>query len=102
MATHCNWQRAEIGKSRFVKFRYRAAMLTTYPEIRDRIYALARQHGFRVDWLETARDYRLLLLYDSRQVVVARALVPLRHLNPGKLAELAYQLEDVFGEGWMN
>jgi hypothetical protein len=57
-------------------------MLATYPEIRDRIYALARKHGFRVDWLETVRDYSLLLLYDSRQVVVARARVPLRHMKP--------------------
>ncbi len=89
MATYCNLQRAAIGKSRFVKFRYRAAMLATYPEIRDRIYALARKHALRVDWLETARNDRTLLLYDSRQVVVARALVPLRHISPGKLAELA-------------
>ena len=63
-------------------------MLATYPEIRDRIYALARKHGLRVDWCETSRNDRLLLLYDSRQVVVARALVPLRHMNPGKLADL--------------
>jgi hypothetical protein len=76
-------------------------MLATYPEIRDRIYALARKHALRVDWRETTRDSRLLLLYDSRQMVVARALVPLRRMNPGVLAELAYQLEDVFGEGWM-
>jgi hypothetical protein len=77
-------------------------MLATYPEIRDRIYALARKHGFRVDWCETTRTHRLLLLYDSRQTVVARARVPLRRMNPDVLAELAYQLEDVFGEGWMN
>ncbi len=76
-------------------------MLATYPEIRDRIYALARKHAFRVDWRETTRNSRLLLLYDSKQVVVARARVPLRHMDPDVLAELAYQLEDVFGEGWM-
>ena len=85
-----------------MKFRYREAMLATYPEIRDRIYALARRHGFRVDWCDTTRNSRLLLLYDSRQMVVARALVPLRRINPGVLAQLAYQLEDVFGEGWMS
>ena len=101
-AFHCQWQLIAIGKSRYVKFRYRAAVLATYPEIRDRIYALARKHALRVDWLETKRNYRLLLLYDSRQVVVARARVPLRYMNRGVLAELAYQLEDVFGEGWMN
>jgi hypothetical protein len=77
-------------------------MLATYPEIRDRIYALARKHGFRVDWSETTRTHRLLLLYDSRRTVVARARVPLRRITPGMLPELAYQLEDVFGEGWMN
>lgn len=77
-------------------------MLATYPEIRDRIYALARKHELRVDWRETTRHNRLLLLYDSRQTVVARARVPLQRMNPDVLAELAYQLEDVFGEGWMN
>jgi hypothetical protein len=77
-------------------------MLATYPEIRDRIYALARKHALRVDWLETTRNDRLLLLYDSRQVAVARARVPVRHMKPDMLAGLAYQLEDVFGEGWMN
>jgi hypothetical protein len=76
-------------------------MLATYPEIRDRIYALARKHALRVDWCETTRSGRQLLLYDSRQVVVARALVPLRRMKPDVLAKLAYQLEDVFGEGWM-
>jgi hypothetical protein len=76
-------------------------MLTTYPEIRDRIYVLARKHALRVDWRETTRSERILLLYDSRQVVVARARVPLRRMKPDVLAELAYQLEDVFGEGWM-
>jgi hypothetical protein len=35
-------------------------------------------------------------------MVVARARVPLRHMDPDVLAELAYQLEDVFGEGWMS
>jgi hypothetical protein len=77
-------------------------MLATYPEIRDRIYALARKHALRVDWCETTRNNRLLLLYDSRQMVVARALVPLRRMDPDVLTELAWQLEDVFGEGWMN
>lgn len=61
-----------------------------------------RKHGFRVDWCETTPTHRLLLLYDSRQTAVARARVPLRHINPNVLAELAYQLEDVFGEGWMD
>jgi hypothetical protein len=85
-----------------VKFRYREAMLATYPEIRDRIYALARKSALRVDWCEATRNSRLLLLYDARQIVVARARVPLRRMDPDVLAELACQLEDVFGEGWMN
>jgi hypothetical protein len=50
---HCAWQRIATGKSRFVKFRYREAMLATYPEIRDRIYALARKNALRADWRET-------------------------------------------------
>jgi hypothetical protein len=84
-----------------VKFRYREAMLAAYPEIRDRIYALARKNALRVDWRETTRNSRLLLLYDAGQIA-ARARVPLRRMDPDVLAELAYQLEDVFGEGWMN
>ena len=96
------WQRIATGKSRFVKFRYGEAMLAAYPEIRDRIYALARKNALRVDWRETTRNSRLLLLYDARQIVIARARVPLRRMDPDVLAELAYQLEDVFGEGWMN
>jgi hypothetical protein len=100
-AFRCQWQPIVFGKSRYVKFRYREAMLATYPEIRDRIYALARKHALRVDWSETTRSDRLLLLYDSRQMVVARAFVPLRRMKPDALAKLAYQLEDVFGEGWM-
>jgi hypothetical protein len=99
---HWAWQRIATGKSRFVRFRYRGAMLATYPEIRDRIYALARKNALRVDWRETTRNSRLLLLYDARQIVVAGARVPLRRMDPDVLAELAYRLEDVFGEGWMN
>ena len=76
-------------------------MLATYPEIRDRIYMLARKHALRVDWRESTRSDRLLLLYDSRQMVVAQAFVPLRRVKPSALAELAHQLEGVFGEGWM-
>lgn len=99
---HCARQRIATGKSRFVRFRYREAMLAIYPEIGDRIYALARKNALRVDWRETTRNSRLLLLYDAGQMVVARARVPLRRMDPDVLAELAYRLEDVFGEGWMN
>jgi hypothetical protein len=77
-------------------------VLTTYEEIRDRIYQLARQRNLRLDWREFNRDTRTLLLYDSRQVVVARATVPVRKLGPRSLATLASELKSVFGEGWMN
>ena len=77
-------------------------MLLTYPEIRDRIYTLARKHNLRVDWIESGRSTRTLHLYDSRQVLVARAVVPVRRMDPVPLADLAYNLEGVFGEGWMN
>jgi hypothetical protein len=77
-------------------------VLTSYPEIRDRIYLLARQHNLRVDWVESTRRYRDLLLYNSGQVIVARATVPLRHLDPDVLAQLVKDLEGVFGKGWMD
>jgi hypothetical protein len=76
-------------------------VLTTYPEIRDRIYELARQHGLRPDWVESTREMRALLLYDANHVVVARASVPLRRLEAKPLARLAYDLEAVFGKDWM-
>lgn len=76
-------------------------MLMSYPEIRDRIYVLARQRNLRVDWIEPSRLYRELLLYDSGQALVARATVPLRNLTQKRLTELSRNLEGVFGEGWM-
>lgn len=77
-------------------------MLTTYPEIRDRIYELARKHNLRLDWRESGSRTRTLLLYDSGQVVVARGTVPLRHSSRAVLEELDRAFEGVFGEGWMN
>lgn len=78
-------------------------MLTTYAEVRDRIYELARKGGYRVDWIDdSVRDTREVLLYDSRQHVLARAYVPVRHVDMRKLAKLANTLEHLFGEGWMN
>ncbi|MEU9831980.1 hypothetical protein AB0D67_10630 [Streptosporangium sp. NPDC048047] len=40
--------------------------------------------------------------YNSEQTVVARSRVPLRHMDPDLLAALAYDLEGVFGKGWMD
>jgi hypothetical protein len=77
-------------------------VLKTYPEIRDRIYHLARQHGLRVDWIDYGRLGRELLLYDSRQMVLARTRVPVRNINLPKCARLENDLAGVFGEGWMN
>ncbi|HEU5158663.1 MAG TPA: hypothetical protein VFU43_16820 [Streptosporangiaceae bacterium] len=76
-------------------------MLATYPEIRDRIYALARRHGLRPDWVESTREMRHLLLYDANQVVVARARVPVHRMDTDLLACLAHDLETVFGKDWM-
>ena len=76
-------------------------MLSTYQEIRDRIYALARHHDLRPDWVESTRSSRLLLLYDRQRIAVARAIVPVRHMSPQVLAELEHQLEGVFGKDWM-
>jgi hypothetical protein len=78
-----------------------SSVLTTYQELRDRIYAMARQHGFRPDWVESTRSVRLLLLYDSNHVVVARTTVPVRDITMAKLDRLREDLAPVFGTEWM-
>ena len=76
-------------------------MLTTYPEIRDRIYQLARRNELRPDWVESTRSVRLLMLYDRNQVVVSRTTVPVRDITKAKLDRLHDDLASVFGKGWM-
>jgi hypothetical protein len=76
-------------------------VLTTYQELRDRIYAMARQHGYRPDWVESTRSVRLLLLYDTNQIVVARTTVPVRDVTTAKLERLREDLASVFGKEWM-
>jgi hypothetical protein len=78
-----------------------SVVLTTYQELRDRIYAMARQHGYRPDWVESTRSVRLLLLYDSNHVVVARTTVPVRDITVAKLDRLREDLAPVFGTEWM-
>ncbi|MCG5214269.1 hypothetical protein [Streptosporangium sp. KLBMP 9127] len=75
--------------------------LRTYPEIRDRIYELARRKGVRPDWVEDHPTGRTLLLLDSEQKVLARATVPTRALTPSRLARLSQDLEGVFGKDWL-
>ena len=77
-------------------------MLAKYQEIRDRIFALCREHGLRPDFPETTRAGRLLLVWSSERVVVARAFVPtVPDPPPTVLARLENDLAGVFGEGWM-
>lgn len=76
-------------------------MLLAYPEIRDRIYELARRLGLRPDWIEHGKSARLLLLYDREQVVVGRALVPTRHIDDERLADLELALAHLFGKDWL-
>lgn len=78
-----------------------SGMLTTYQELRDRIYAMARQHGIRPDWVESTRSVRLLLLYDSNHVVVARTTVPVRDVTMAKPDRLREDLAPVFGKEWL-
>jgi len=47
-------------------------MLMTYPEIRDRIYKLAREKGLKVYWNEINPARRRVRLFDTGQVEVAR------------------------------
>lgn len=76
-------------------------MLTSYQEVRDRIYEMARLHNLRPDWAESTRSVRLLLLYDASQLVVARATLPVRDITMGKLERLRDDLAPVFGKDWM-
>ena len=76
-------------------------MLTTYQEVRDRIYEMARRHNLRPDWAESTRSVRLLLLYDPSQTVMARATVPVRDITMAKLERLRDDLAPVFGKEWM-
>jgi len=76
-------------------------VLTTYQELRDRIYEMARRFGYRPDWVESTRSVRLLLLYDRNQVVVARTTVPVRDITMAKLDRLRDDLAPVFGKECM-
>ena len=76
-------------------------MLTTYQELRDRIYQMSRQFGYRPDWIESTRSTRMLLLYDGTHVVVARTTVPVRDITMAKLERLRDDLAPVFGKEWM-
>ena len=76
-------------------------MLTTYEELRDRIYQMSRQLGYRPDWIESTRSVRMLLLYNGKQVVVARTTVPVRDITMAKLERLRDDLIPVFGKEWM-
>ena len=76
-------------------------MLTTYKELRDRIYQMSRQLGYRPDWVESTRSVRMLLLYDGNQVVITRTTVPVRDITLAKLERLRDDLAPVFGKEWM-
>jgi hypothetical protein len=76
-------------------------VLTTYQELRDRIYLMSRQFGYSPDWIESTRSTRMLLLYDGTQVVVARTTVPVRDVTTAKLERLRDDLSPVFVKEWM-
>ncbi|MEO3813654.1 hypothetical protein ABGB17_32055 [Sphaerisporangium sp. B11E5] len=78
-----------------------AGVLSSYAEIRDRIYQLARQHGLRVDWPEKTKSRQLLHLVDADQVVVAITTVPVRGITREALERLGADLEHLFGKDWM-
>lgn len=78
-----------------------AGVLTTYTEIRDRIYRLARERGLRVDWPEKTKSRQLLHLVDADRVVVAITTVPVKGITHEALERLAADLEHLFGKDWM-
>lgn len=76
-------------------------MVTSYREVVDRIYTLARLHALSVRWRETTTASRLLLLYDGTEVVVGRSMVPIRNITRAALEDVEHDLEHVFGRGWL-
>lgn len=76
-------------------------MLTTYQEVRDRIYEMARRNDLRPDWVESTRSVRLLFLYDFGQAVIARTTAPVRDITMAKLERLRDDFAPVFGREWM-
>ncbi len=77
-------------------------VLTRYQEIRDRVFELARRHDLRPDFPETTKLGRVLLLWSTDQIVVARTFLPtVSDPGPTTLRQLQYDLAGVFGEGWM-
>lgn len=94
--------RCPIGTRRYnCPLLYYYRVLCTYPEIRDRIYKLARERQLRVDWVESTRSSRVLLLHDREQIVVARALVRVKNITQWDLDELQADLAHVFGKDWL-
>ncbi|MEV0591124.1 hypothetical protein [Nonomuraea cavernae] len=77
-------------------------MLSTYQEIRDRVYELCRKHELRPDWAADTKFGRVLFLYDVTQVIVARTFVPTQFIDQIKLAKLERDLAHLFGEGWLS
>ncbi len=76
-------------------------MVTSYRDVVDRIYTLARLHALSVRWRETTTASRLLLLYDGTEVVVGRSMVPIRNITRAALEDVEHDLEHVFGRGWL-
>ncbi|WP_066366390.1 hypothetical protein [Herbidospora mongoliensis] len=89
----------------FIELRFSAPhsghMVTSYREVVDRIYSLARLHALSVRWRETTSGSRLLLLYDGTEVVVGRSIVPIRNITRAALDDVEHDLEHVFGRGWL-
>ncbi|WP_084955461.1 hypothetical protein [Thermoactinospora rubra] len=78
-------------------------MLSAYPEIRDRIFQLARDKGLRVELAESSprSSALLLLIWDQAHINIGRAILPTRHLNPDVIADLERKLEHIFGKDWL-
>ncbi|WP_436761813.1 hypothetical protein [Streptosporangium sp. V21-05] len=73
-----------------------------YAAIRDRITALARDHGLRCGWAETTSRQRFLLLWDAQGRVAARAIVPLYPSETPHIVEnLERGLASLFGDDWL-
>ena len=74
----------------------------SYQDIRDRLMSHALAMSLRVDWIESTRTQRVVLLWDREQVVQGRSVVPLfPDKTPSLVAVLERDLRHLFGEGWL-
>lgn len=73
--------------------------MSSYPELRNKIAANTRRLGLRLDWVETTKTGRHLLIWNAEGVIVARVMLPYR-MTIRLSAAIVAGLEPIFGKDW--